>query len=177
MNESFDSLLKCIIIGDTKVGKSSFCRNMINKDIIIDHLTTIGVDFYVKILDLNNKKVKLCVWDTAGLERFNSITRSYYKGSNLIILMFDLNNTNSFYNLEKWIKIVNEECDDSAIKICLGNKNDLPINIDEWEIIEFCTKNKLNYYSTSSKYTNVNKIMSKIVSDLNIVNKESKKIY
>ena len=170
MDQPYDKLLKCIVVGDVNVGKSSFCLNLTNKYVPIDYQTTIGVDFFVKILNLNNNNIKLIIWDTAGLEQFKSITRTYYRGSNLVFLFFDLSNINSFYNLKSWQSEVENECGGEIIKICVGNKNDLSMLVNECDILEYCVKNNMNYISTNCRNDNVEDKLKKVL-DTHIIPK------
>jgi Ras-related protein Rab-1A len=66
--------------------------------------STIGVDFKVKTLNLRGQKVKLNVWDTAGQERFRTLTSSYYRGAQGVILVYDVTNEQSFGNIDAWLK-------------------------------------------------------------------------
>ena len=68
--------------------------------------STIGVDFKVKHLDMSGKRVKLTIWDTAGQERFRTLTSSYYRGAHGVVLVYDVTRTDSFENLEQWLKEV-----------------------------------------------------------------------
>ena len=81
----YDFLVKTVMIGDSGVGKSSLLRQFTDERFPIDHISTIGVDFEIKTMDVVGKKAKLQVWDTAGQERFHNITTSYYKGANLLV--------------------------------------------------------------------------------------------
>lgn len=68
--------------------------------------STIGVDFKVKHLDMSGRRVKLTIWDTAGQERFRTLTSSYYRGAHGVVLVYDVTRTDSFENLEQWLKEV-----------------------------------------------------------------------
>src|SRR5687767_1706135 len=101
--ERYDYLVKLIIIGDSGVGKSTIMSMYCDDTFMENYVSTIGVDFKVKIIDVNDKIAKVQIWDTAGQERFKSITRSYYKDANGVLLVFDLTNRQSFIKLEQWI--------------------------------------------------------------------------
>ena len=90
--------------------------------------STIGVDFKVKHMTLSGKRVKLTIWDTAGQERFRTLTSSYYRGAHGVVLVYDVTRTDSFENLEQWLKEVqlySPNNGDSVIKLLVGNKIDL----------------------------------------------------
>jgi Ras-related protein Rab-2A len=100
---SYSYLFKYIVIGDTSVGKSCLLLQFLEKKFKFDHDTTIGVEFGSKIITVKDKHIKLQIWDTAGQETFKSITRSYYRGSIGVILVYDITNRDSFNNISKWL--------------------------------------------------------------------------
>lgn len=96
-----------------------------------DHIqSTIGVDFKVKHIDMDGKRVKLTIWDTAGQERFRTLTSSYYRGAHGVVLVYDVTRTDSFENLEQWLKEVqlySPNNGENVIKLLVGNKIDLDV--------------------------------------------------
>ena len=98
-----------IMIGDSSTGKSSMLLRLIHDKLFsINKInSTIGVDFGVKLIELNKTKqtIKLHIWDTAGHERYRTILNSYYNKGDAVILVFDVTNKKSFDKLEKWLKI------------------------------------------------------------------------
>ncbi|GFY91292.1 similar to RAB GTPASE HOMOLOG B18 [Actinidia rufa] len=121
----FDYLFKLLMIGDTGVGKSSLLLSFAS-DAFEDLSPTIGVDFKVKFVSIGGKKLKLAIWDTAGQERFRTLTSSYYRGAQGIIMVYDVTRRETFTNLsEVWAKEIdlyatNQDC----IKMLVGNKVD-----------------------------------------------------
>lgn len=121
----FDHLFKLLLIGDSGVGKSSLLLRF-TSDTFDDLSPTIGVDFKLKLMTLKGKKLKLTIWDTAGQERFRTLTSSYYRGAQGIILVYDVTRRDTFTNLsDVWLKEVdaystNQDC----IKMLVGNKVD-----------------------------------------------------
>lgn len=97
-------VLKVIIIGDSGVGKTNILTRYCEGIFKDSYVATIGVDFKVKMVDVEGRKVKLQIWDTAGQERFKNITQTYYKGAAGIILVYAINNQESFRNIQNWIK-------------------------------------------------------------------------
>jgi Ras-related protein Rab-8A len=97
-------VLKVIIIGDSGVGKTNILTRYCEGIFKDSYVATIGVDFKVKIVDVGGRKVKLQIWDTAGQERFKNITQTYYKGAAGIILVYAINNQESFRNIQNWLK-------------------------------------------------------------------------
>ncbi len=95
-------LAKIIVIGDLDVGKSTLTRNFVDNRTSVQGEVTVGPDFRKKDVKVGNTNVTLQIWDTAGQEKYNSINFAFYRGTNCCILVFDLNNEESFENLAKW---------------------------------------------------------------------------
>ena len=152
-------IYKVILLGDTKVGKTSFLLRFCDDSFVPNAITTIGIDNKTKFLLHNNKKVKLEIWDTAGQERFRSITKNCFKGADGIILMFDFENKQSFLNIKTWISSIKEALDLKNVGLVLiGNKSDIPDemrSVTKENIDKIVTTYKLKYFSASAK-NNVN---------------------
>jgi Ras-related protein Rab-8A len=120
-----DLLLKVIIVGDSGVGKTNlltyFCEGVF-KD---SYVATIGVDFKIKMLQLDDKKIRLQIWDTAGQERFRNITQTYYKGAAGIILAYSIADNRSYNNVLSWIKQIESNSSEDVCKILVATKCDL----------------------------------------------------
>ncbi|XVE95606.1 hypothetical protein REPUB_Repub02eG0113200 [Reevesia pubescens] len=121
----FDYLFKLLLIGDSGVGKSTLLLSF-TSDTFEELNPTIGVDFKVKHVTLGGKKLKLAIWDTAGQERFRTLTSSYYRGAQGIIMVYDVTRRDTFTDLSDiWAKEIdlystNQDC----IKMLVGNKVD-----------------------------------------------------
>lgn len=115
-NDGFDYLFKIVLIGDMSVGKTSVVQRFKNGSFIDRQGTTIGVDFTMKTLVVgksitllngsiipisDGKRVKLQIWDTGGQERFRTITQSYYRSANGIVLCYDITSPQSFQSLQR----------------------------------------------------------------------------
>ncbi|KAG6510687.1 hypothetical protein ZIOFF_028715 [Zingiber officinale] len=121
----FDYLFKLLMIGDSGVGKSSLLLRF-TSDSFEDLSPTIGVDFKVKMVTLGGKKLKLAMWDTAGQERFRTLTSSYYRGAQGIIMVYDVTRRDTFTNLaDVWGKEIDQHStNQDCIKMLVGNKVD-----------------------------------------------------
>ncbi|KAL2933403.1 Ras-related protein RABC2a [Bienertia sinuspersici] len=125
VSSNYDLSFKVLLIGDSGVGKSSLLVSFISSA-LEDLAPTIGVDFKIKVLTVGGKRLKLTIWDTAGQERFRTLTSSYYRGAQGIILVYDVTRRETFTNLsDVWAKEVelystNQEC----VKMLVGNKVD-----------------------------------------------------
>ncbi|CAD8048239.1 unnamed protein product [Paramecium sonneborni] len=125
MIDSFNYLLKIIVIGDSGVGKTNLLLRYVNHTFQNDLKSTIGVQFFSKLVSIKNEYIKLQLWDTAGQERYRSISTSYYKGSHGVIICFDLTHQESLDNVVKWYQEVKQQADLNIKIILIGNKLDL----------------------------------------------------
>lgn len=125
-SSDFDYLFKLLLIGDSGVGKSCLLLRFADNTYNSDYISTIGVDFKIKTIKLDNDKiVKLQIWDTAGQERFRTITSSYYRGAQGIIIVYDVTDLESFNNLNNWLQEIDKFGTNGVTKLIVGNKNDL----------------------------------------------------
>merc|ERR1711912_100142 len=101
---SYAYLFKYIIIGDTGVGKSCLLLQFTDKRFQPVHDLTIGVEFGARMITIDKKQIKLQIWDTAGQEKFRSITRSYYRGAAGALLVYDITRRETFEHLQSWLE-------------------------------------------------------------------------
>ena len=170
-----DLYLKILVIGDSYVGKTSLLLKYTDGYFSEAHIATIGVEFKQKIINLNDRKIGLQIWDTSGQERFRSITQSFYRGADGVLFVFDVTNKDSFDNMKMWLNEVN---DLDAKKILVGNKIDLVDQrvITKEKMEELAAKNKLVSFETSAKTgVNVENIYTKIT-ELILANKSEEEI-
>ena len=114
---------------------------------------TIGVDFKLKTLEINGKKVKLQIWDTAGQERFKNITASYYRGGNGVLVVYDITDRESFENLNSWLIEIEKNANKNVFKLLIGNKCDLEDKrkVSYQEGKDFAASNGMQFIETSAK--------------------------
>ncbi|XP_052800824.1 ras-related protein Rab-35-like [Mya arenaria] len=125
MAREYDHLFKLLIIGDSGVGKSSLLLRFSDNTFSGTYITTIGVDFKIRTIDVNGEKVKLQIWDTAGQERFRTITSTYYRGTHGVVVVYDVSSGESFANVKRWLHEIDTNCD-VVNRILVGNKDDDP---------------------------------------------------
>nr|XP_057940850.1 protein ENTREP3 isoform X2 [Doryrhamphus excisus] len=125
MAKKYDFLFKLLLIGDSGVGKTCLIIRFAEDNFNSTYISTIGIDFKVKTIDVDGKKVKLQVWDTAGQERFKTITTAYYRGAMGIILVYDITDDKSFENIQNWMKSIKENASAGVSRMLLGNKCDI----------------------------------------------------
>merc|ERR1711912_135464 len=94
---------KLLLIGDSGVGKSCLLLRFAEEQFTESYISTIGVDFKIRTIELEGKTIKLQIWDTAGQERFRTISSTYYRGAHGIIVVYDVTNAESFNNAPRWI--------------------------------------------------------------------------
>merc|ERR1712167_236646 len=110
-NTNFDFLIKLLLIGDSGVGKSCLLLCFSDQSFTTSFITTIGIDFKIKTIELDGKRIKLQIWDTAGQERFRTITTAYYRGAMGILLVFDVTDDQSFQNIATWMDQIDQHAD------------------------------------------------------------------
>ena len=157
-DENYDFIFKVLLLGNSDVGKSSLLLRYVDSVWNDAFVSTIGVDFKVKTLTINEKKVKMQIWDTAGQERFRTVVSTYFRGAHGILLLYDVTNRDSFKNLESWLIEIEKNAKEKVLKILIGNKCDLTddreITSDEGKA--FALRNGMEFMETSAKMnTNV----------------------
>eukprot|EP01006_Ploeotia_vitrea_P043672 TRINITY_DN66762_c8_g4_i2.p1 TRINITY_DN66762_c8_g4~~TRINITY_DN66762_c8_g4_i2.p1 ORF type:complete len:238 (+),score=122.47 TRINITY_DN66762_c8_g4_i2:96-716(+) len=121
----YDYLFKLLLIGDSGVGKSCLLLRFADHSYTESYISTIGVDFKIRTIDLDGKTIKLQIWDTAGQERFRTITSSYYRGAHGIIVVYDCTDLESFNNVKQWLSEIERYAAENVNKLLVGNKVDL----------------------------------------------------
>ncbi|KAK5804298.1 hypothetical protein PVK06_031947 [Gossypium arboreum] len=115
-------MLSCCWAG---VGKSCLLLRFSDGSFTTSFITTIGIDFKIRTIELDGKRIKLQIWDTAGQERFRTITTAYYRGAMGILLVYDVTDESSFNNIRNWIRNIEQHASDNVNKILVGNKADM----------------------------------------------------
>ena len=142
-------------MGDSGVGKSCIILRYIENNFSTNLMNSIGVDFKLKNIELDNKKIKLQIWDTAGQERFRTITTSYYKGAHAILIVFDITDRESFEHVRNWMADIDKFAKEGVLRILVGNKCDLENSrqVRKEEGNEIANKYGIKYIETSAKET------------------------
>ena len=150
---NYDKFFRYIIVGDIAVGKSCILLQFTDNKFRLQHELTIGVEFGAKTIELNNKTIKIQIWDTAGQEAFQAITRTYYKGAVGALLVYDITRRDTFTHVTKWLEEVKSNSSKSICVILIGNKKDLEdkrqVTYEEGE--SFAKENGLMFLETSAK--------------------------
>ena len=148
---------KIILLGDSSVGKTSLILRFCDDKFMEIGTSTIGVDTKTKDVRHNGKKIQLEIWDTAGEERFRTLAKNSYQGSDGIILVYDITQKKTFSNIKHWYDNIKNNIDiDKVAIILVGNKSDLPDPQVKKESSEkFCEQYNLQLIETSCK-NNIN---------------------
>ncbi|KAJ8681336.1 hypothetical protein QAD02_017123 [Eretmocerus hayati] len=177
MARDYDFLFKLLIIGDSGVGKSSLLLRFADNTFNASYITTIGVDFKIRTVDVDGERVKLQIWDTAGQERFRTITSTYYRGTHGVIVVYDVTSGDSFANVKRWLHEIEHNCDVVVNRILVGNKNDAPnhkVVLTE-DAQRFANQMGIKLFETSAKdNTNVEEMFMAITREVLRAKKESK---
>ena len=124
----FSVFFKILLIGDLGVGKSCVILRYVEGDFPGNIMSSIGVDFKTKQIELDDHSIKMQIWDTAGHEKFRTITTSYYKSAQAIIILYDITQKSSFEHIRNWITEIDKFGKQGVLKVIVGNKLDLENN-------------------------------------------------
>mmetsp|Transcript_16579 Transcript_16579/g.24940 ORF Transcript_16579/g.24940 Transcript_16579/m.24940 type:complete len:377 (-) Transcript_16579:214-1344(-) len=148
--------VKILLLGDTNVGKTSIISRLTTGDFRPQLVSTVGVDYKVKKINLDSEPIQVQLWDTAGSERFHQITTSYYRGVNGIMLCFDVSVRDTFERVTHWIHNIKKYSNDNVQVLLVGNKIDLrdgdnaPDCVSEKEVKQLANKFGVPYAETSA---------------------------
>ncbi|KAK9391110.1 ras-related protein Rab-1B [Crotalus adamanteus] len=153
MNPEYDYLFKLLLIGDSGVGKSCLLLRFADDTYTESYISTIGVDFKIRTIELDGKTIKLQIWDTAGQERFRTITSSYYRGAHGIIVVYDVTDQESYNNVKQWLQEIERYASENVNKLLVGNKCDLTTKkvVDYTTAKEFADSLSIPFLETSAK--------------------------
>lgn len=150
--ERIDQPLKVLLVGGSSVGKTCILRRFVEGEFPNKCKATLGLDFKIKSLEVNNQIVKMQLWDTSGQERFRSMTQAYYRGASGIMLVYDVTEENTLTTLPDWLGDIANYAPEDVEVVILGNKSDVGdervISKEAGE--EFAREYGLNYFETSA---------------------------
>ena len=156
IEQDYDEKIKLMVLGDSNVGKSSILTKYCKNQFLSKYITTIGIDFQIKYLNINNKRIKVQIWDTAGQERYRVVTKNYFNTSNGFIIIYDITDRRSFNNINNWMEQIESFIGKEVKCILFGNKNDLEnkrdVQIEEGK--ELAKKYNCPFFETSAKEGN-----------------------
>jgi len=169
----YDYLVKLLLIGDSGVGKSAVLVRFADDTFSTNYISTIGIDFKIRTLELEGKRIKLQIWDTAGQERFKTITTAYYRGAMGILLVYDVTDEKTFNSITSWMSAIKQHASDGVNKVLLGNKADSSGPMVEKKVINtargqaLADQHGIKFFETSAKNNiNVEEAFSTIARDI-----------
>mmetsp|Transcript_41338 Transcript_41338/g.43250 ORF Transcript_41338/g.43250 Transcript_41338/m.43250 type:complete len:181 (+) Transcript_41338:15-557(+) len=169
VSQDHDYLFKILIVGPAESGKSSLLLRFSDNTFSSSYFPTIGVDFKIRTLSIDDKSVKLQVWDTSGQTRFKSITNTYYKGSHGIIILYDVTSKESFKSTSDFVEEVKKFGNEDAKIMLVGHKSDLEEKreVSTQEGLEYSITFNAQFKEASSKAgDNVNEVFSSLAAEL-----------
>lgn len=142
---------KIVVIGDTSVGKTSLITRFAHKRFVSHVSSTVGASFTSYNLDIEDERIRLNIWDTAGQEKFRSMVSMYYRDSEYCLIVFDINNY-SVDNIKYWItEYLKKTVNPSPRFVLVGNKTDLlKFNVKDNRLADLMTEYKVKLYKTSA---------------------------
>jgi len=176
MTSIIEEKIKCVLIGASGSGKTSIMTRYMCDKFSEDIHSTIGASFFSQSLNKNDKKIRLEIWDTAGQERFDSLMPLYYRGSDIVLVVYDITSYDTFKKAKEWIKtIVNDETI-NPIFVLIGNKYDLEEkrSVKYEEAFSYAEERNILFLETSAKTSrNIKDIFDKSL-DIISLNKKKK---
>ena len=131
MSDDYEHLVKILMVGESGVGKTCLIKRFTKNEFSLTHLSTIAIDFKMKVLTVESTRLKLQIWDTAGQERFNTLTAGFFKGSDGIVVTYAVTERKSYENVNKWMNQIQSLAPKEVIIVLVGNKTDME---DEREV-------------------------------------------
>lgn len=145
--------MKILLIGESKVGKTCLINSYVIRKFNINQLSTVGLDFRTKKLEIQGKQINLSIYDTAGQERFRNLATGYMKSADGFLVCFDLTSESTLENVNYWINSIKTTARKNVSILIIGNKSDLndmrEVTTEQGK--EFAAKNGIDYLETSSK--------------------------
>ena len=165
----FDVKYKIMVLGESKVDKTSLIKRYTKDQFGGVYLTTVGIDFQDKIIEIEDKKVRLQIWDTAGQERFRNVTKSYFQSSQGLVLVYDITDRESFEKLNFWVDNIKNNAPENAKFILVGNKCDLAnerkVSYEEGE--NYAKNLNIKFFEASARDgTNVNELFFYLANEI-----------
>ncbi|KAL0485838.1 Ras-related protein Ric [Acrasis kona] len=164
-NDSRNKVFKLLVIGESGVGKTAITTRYVDDQFKSEMMSTIGVDFKKKKVVRDGIDYNLQIWDTAGQEKFRSMTKSHYRGIQGVIVVFDVTSSESFQNITRWMQDISTHAPPKVFKVLCGNKSDLPgRQVSTQEGNKLSSEYQAPYLEVSAKTnTNITELFDAVV--------------
>lgn len=177
IDHEYDYLFKIVLIGDSGVGKSNILSRFTRNEFCLESKSTIGVEFATRTLKVEEKTVKAQIWDTAGQERYRAITSAYYRGAVGALLVYDITKSQTFDNVQRWLRELREHADSNIVIMMAGNKSDLNHlrSVSSEDGMALAEREGLSFLETSAlEALNVEKAFQTILTEIyHIISKKA----
>jgi small GTP-binding protein len=178
MSDDYEHLVKILMVGESGVGKTCLIKRFIKNEFSLTHLSTIAIDFKMKVLKVQNTMLKLQIWDTAGQERFNTLTAGFFKGSDGVVVTYSVTERKSYDNVNKWMNQIHSLAPKNVRIVLVGNKIDMQeqreVTVEEGKAM--AQKYDAVFFETSAKSgENVEQVFNKLAEDILFKIKENPK--
>lgn len=170
LEEEYDHMMKIILVGESSVGKTNICMRYCYNKFHEDSRATVSFEVIERNFKINNDKIKVCIWDTLGQEKFASVFSQYYRATDGAFFVFDLTDKKSFEKIDNWVQTYNNHGENKKIiKYLIGNKSDLVLRkVKREDINEKIDKYEFDaYYETSAlKDLNIKEMIENMIKGL-----------
>ena len=170
---SYDKLFKIIVSGASGVGKTSMLQRFVGEPYEVEHQATIGIEFKLKYCRVQNRIIKLQIWDMAGQDRFESIVTSYFRGADGVICVYDVSQPDTLGKIRKDLRNMRDVNSKNPVIYLVGNKTDLPNGtVSETQALKLLEELEMDkHFLTSVKNNdNVEKMVQQLAEDLCLKN-------
>ena len=157
-NNKYDLSFKMIVIGDAGVGKSCLTGRAIKDKFLDSYSPTVGFEFLTFTTKIEDKIIKLQIWDTCGQEAYRSLITNFYRNATLAMIVYSINSKESFIHISQWLKEIRVQSNPDIKIILIGNKSDLEENrqVSKEEAQRFKEENQILYFEETSAKTGIN---------------------
>lgn len=168
-HRKYDFLFKVLLLGEAAVGKTCILMRYIRNEFSKEQIMTLGVDFMKKNLMIQNEKVVLQLWDTAGQDRFSAVTKQLFKGAQAVVLVYSITDQVTFDKVKYWMNQIEQQVGKSITKVLVGNKCDMEdqrkVKLDDAKKI--AEENNFGFFESSAKNNiNIEPIFNYLVEEL-----------
>ena len=164
-----ESKIQLIVVGESCVGKTSLLYKYSQGCFTKEHLATLGIEFFTKEEEINGRKIRVKIWDTAGQELYKSITKNFYRNSDGVIIVYDVTDRESFEKVQDWVQTISEYTDTEKKiqKVLVANKVDLTRKVTKEEGMKLAEKYNIPFFEASAKLDiGIKDFMTKILTDV-----------
>ena len=164
-----ESKIQLIVVGESCVGKTSLLYKYSQGFFTQEHLATVGIEFFTKEEEINGRKIRVKIWDTAGQELYKSITKNFYRNSDGVIIVYDVTDRESFEKVQDWVQTISEYTDTEKKiqKVLVANKVDLTRKVTKEEGMKLAEKYNIPFFEASAKLDiGIKDFMTKILTDV-----------